>query len=359
MSDSADTPTDQATPTPTPTPTGPTAADWAAVRQQLEELQQHNEELRRRVQVNHTPSNGKLGYKPDRYDGSRKPRAVENWVKSLDDYFELNPSQAITERMIVLTAATYLAEPAKGDYNAYITKHGEFATWHEMKKWLLDTYNPVDPMNTYRVAFFYELKQRQGESPDSYYRRFLDALNLLDLPIHDSYVRFHFGHTLLPYYKMQILADTEFAKWEKPLDDIVAKMKRMPLPPSETTRTPIPNTGNTSSSMTNNKRKLNSSSMTSNHNGTKKVRLSTDDAPLTDGQRRFLDQNIARGGGIVLSEALQNKTAWIKEARQQNLCINCAGSGHRKIDCPATKHNDSSSSSSFNAIFPGADPLKN
>jgi hypothetical protein len=101
----------------------------------------------------------------------------------------------------------------------------------------------------------------------------------------------------------------------------------MPLPPSETTRTPIPNTGGTSSSMTNNKRKFNSNSMTSSHNGTKKVRLTTDDTPLTDGQRRFLDQNIAQGGGIVLSEAVQNKTAWIKEARHQNLCINCAGSG--------------------------------
>ena len=72
--------------------------------------------------LGNTPSNGKLGYKPDRYDGSRKPRAVENWVKALDDYFELNPSQAATERMVILTAATYLAEPAKGDYNAYIAK---------------------------------------------------------------------------------------------------------------------------------------------------------------------------------------------------------------------------------------------
>ena len=95
--------------------------------------------------------------------------------------------------------------------------------------------------------------------------------------------------------------------------------------------------------------------MTSSNNEAKKVKLTTDDTPLTDGQRRFLDQNIARGGGIVLSDAVQNKTVWIKEARQQNLCINCAGSGHRKADCPATKRSDSSSS--LNAIFPGADPL--
>ena len=95
--------------------------------------------------------------------------------------------------------------------------------------------------------------------------------------------------------------------------------------------------------------------MTSSNNEVKKMKLTTDDTPLTDGQRRFLDQNIARGGGIVLSDAVQNKTVWIKEARQQNLCINCAGSSHRKADCPATKRSDSSSS--LNAIFPGTDPL--
>jgi hypothetical protein len=34
-----------------------------------------------------------MGCKPERYDGSRKPPAVENWIKSFDDYLELNPSQ--------------------------------------------------------------------------------------------------------------------------------------------------------------------------------------------------------------------------------------------------------------------------
>jgi hypothetical protein len=154
------------------------------------------------------------------------------------------------------------------------------------------------------------------------------------------------------------LADTELAKWEKPLDDIVAKMKRMPPPPNNPrTLSGSPNSGGAFTSNNSNKRKFNWNSTTSSNNGAKKVKLGTsDDTPLTDGQRKFLDQNITRGGGIVLSDAVQNKTAWIQQARQQNLCINCAGSGHRKADCPATKRSDSSSSS-LNAIFPGADPL--
>jgi hypothetical protein len=210
------------------------------MKQMLEAFKRENEELRSR-QVN--PSNAKLGCKPERYDGSRKPRAVENWVKTLDDYLELNPSQCATERMVVLTAASYLAEPAKGDYNAYTAKHGEFQTWHLMKKWLLDTYNPVDPVNTYTVHWFYNLKQRTGESPDAYYRRFLDATNLLPRPMHEMYVSFHFGHTLLPYYQREVLADTELSKWETPIDDIVAKMKRMPLPFESQTPARSSNTG--------------------------------------------------------------------------------------------------------------------
>jgi hypothetical protein len=97
-----------------PTPPAPTAADYEALKQQLEDL------CRRRLDPTGATAAGgnvKLGCKTDRYDGSRKPRAVENWIKYLDNYLDLSPSQRSTERMNVLTAATYLAEPAKGDYN--------------------------------------------------------------------------------------------------------------------------------------------------------------------------------------------------------------------------------------------------
>jgi hypothetical protein len=83
-----------------------------------------------------------------------------------------------------------------------------------------------------------------------------------------------------------------------------------------------------------------------------------DKRPLTDGERRFLDQNIARGGGIVVRPEVQKKSAWRKEARDLHLCINCAGPGHHSVDCKATKQrNQNGGTSSLNAIFPGADPL--
>ena len=314
------------------------------MRRMLETYKRENEELRTRQ----TP-NTKRGNKPDRYDGSRKPRAIENWIKSLDDYLELNPSQRATERMTILTAASYLTDSAKGDYNSYISWHGEFDTWDDMKEWLLETYSPVDPINTYR---------------DSFYRRFLDAANLLDVPVAETLLTYFFSLWVLPYYQKQIRSDTEFAKWDKPLDSLVAKIKRGPPPPAEPSPGWTSNVGRQSLSgriastdTRPNKRPRLSDTSTKTTSSS-----SGDDTLLTDGQRRFLDQNIAKGGGIVISDPVQNKSAWVKEAMQRNLCINCAGSGHRKINCTATKSSDSSSSlstSNLNAIFPGSDFINN
>ena len=55
-----------------------------------------------------------------------------------------------------------------------------------MKQWFLDTYNLIDPINTFRYNFFFDTKQRVGEGPDSYYCRFLDAANLLDMPLPET-----------------------------------------------------------------------------------------------------------------------------------------------------------------------------
>ena len=166
-------------------------ADIEALRQLVLSLQQEVREARgTQTQpqptqpaqpVAHSMDASKLGRKPDPFNGSRKSRAVQSWIKSIDDYFELNPGQHSTPRRGVLTAASYLIDPAKADYNTYVESKGEFATWTAMKKWLNDTYNPVDPINTSRKNFF-GCKQGPDESPDSYHRRFLDCKDLLDTP---------------------------------------------------------------------------------------------------------------------------------------------------------------------------------
>lgn len=349
-------------------------ADIEALRQLVLTLQQEVRDARAAQTptqstqpVAHSMDASKLGRKPDPFNGSRKSRAVQSWIKSIDDYFELNPGQHSTPRRGVLTASSYLIDPAKADYNTYVESKGEFAAWTDMKKWLNDTYNPVDPINTSRKNFF-GCKQGLDESPDSYHRRFLDCKNLLDTPFEETYVVYFFVHGLIRHYKEQILADNDFAKWNKSLDEVVSKIKRGP-PPTTTFQGQSlssrigTNVGSSlndriTSDRPNKKQKTSNTSSNNKSSGGGNTTTSSsnskyDESPLTENQRRFLDQNIQKGGGIILYDSVQNKVEWIKEARQRNLCINCAGPGHNKSQCTATKR----SLSGLNAILPGSDDL--
>jgi hypothetical protein len=172
---------------------------------------------------------------------------------------------------------------------------------------------------------------------------------------------------LVKYDKTHILSDTELTKWEKPLDAIVSKMKRLPRPSSssgETTRhsrTDVSSVTGTVNAPRFKKRKFTTPEpSSSNSHDFKRKKTIRDDTPLTDGERRFIDQNIARGGGIIVSEAVQNKVAWIKEAMERKLCIRCAGTGHILDECEATRQSNSwgsTSKPSLNAIFPGTEDL--
>jgi hypothetical protein len=271
------------------------------------------------------------------------------------------------DRIAVLTAASYLTEPARGDYNAYTSANSDFDNWAAMKIWLLQTYNPIDAENTYSVNWFYNLRQGDNESPDDYYRRFNDATNLLPHKLPDYYVRFHFAHTLVKYYKTYVLSDTELSKWEKLLDAIVSKMKRLPKPSSSggeitrPSRTDVGSGTGTANASRFKKRKFTTPEPSSSKSlDFKRKKTIRDDTPLTDGERRFIDQNIARGGGIIVSEAVQNKVAWIKEAMERKLYIRCAGTGHILDECEATRQSNSwgsTSKPSLNAIFPGTEDL--
>jgi hypothetical protein len=313
-----------------------------------------------------TSSGKPVGRKPDTFTGSRKNRAIQSWIKTMDDYFELNRNSLGTPREVLLMAASYLGDSAKGDYNSYVESKGEFTSWTDMKKWLNDTYNPVDPINSARRNFF-NCKQRNGETPDEFYRRFTDCKNMLDTPLPDTYVTYFFTLHLLWHYQEQIYTDNDFAKWDKSLDDIVAKIKRGPPPPASQSSNlsvrisggrPTDLADRITSERANKRQKI--SNETKRHTpatgGSSGGTLTTgkyDETPLTDGQRKFLDQNIIKGGGIIVSDAVQNKADWIKEARQRNLCIKCAGSGHYRLQCPAIRR----STTGLNAILPGIGDL--
>ena len=145
-------------------PTVLSAEEFAALKAQVEGFQALFGPASRAIGAT------KHGAKPPNYEGSQEPRAIENWVQTIDDYFEMNPGHCRSPRLAVLTVASYLVGLAKADYNSYVAQNGQFATWEDLKEWLLITFNPIDPVNTYCVFWFYNLRQRQGESPDGYYR---------------------------------------------------------------------------------------------------------------------------------------------------------------------------------------------
>ena len=74
----------------------PTAEEFAALKVQLEVIQG--------VFRNCTSQHGA---KPPNYEGSQEPHAIEGWVQTMDDYFEMNPRDCNTPRLAVLTAASY------------------------------------------------------------------------------------------------------------------------------------------------------------------------------------------------------------------------------------------------------------
>jgi len=224
---------------------------------------------------------------------------------------------------------------------------GNFTTYEAFSQWLINHYSPADPVNTSRDKFLNTV-QRENKDFDSYFDRFKTARNLLDEIPSQSWVIFHFVNQLLPRYRAIIRGDKEFATYKNvTLDDVLAKLKRMNptlvtsqhranIEPTNIQRRSFDNDNQSSQPLK--RRKISSSSGSSSiqHNTT----------PLTDGEKKFLDNNIKRGGGILLRESVQNNAEWIQQARKEWLCIKCASKGHYSRECTATRQ----SSMRFNAI---------
>ena len=287
------------------------------------------------------PNLSKAVRRPEAFVGTQKDRnsrSVEIWLHYMEFYLKATRVEAESDKINV--AASHLDGIARWEYDTRVTDAGSFETYDAFRQWLTQHYSPADPVNTARDAFL-SCRQGESESLDSYFERFRMARNLLDEAPSQSWIVYHFVNQLLPWYKALIRGDKEFAEYKGiSLDDVLAKLKRMnPLLVTSRYIQPKPQhdrpTQNTSQGK---RRKVNSHSTTSNYTTT----------PLTDGEKRFLENNIKKGGGILLRESVQNNTEWIQRARNQGLCIKCAGKGHYSKDCPATRQ--SSSSRSFNAI---------
>jgi hypothetical protein len=62
-----------------------TQSDIHALRQSFEELQRQINQAQTSSTVPDLRDDGKIGRKPDPFNGSRKNRALQSWMKSMDD----------------------------------------------------------------------------------------------------------------------------------------------------------------------------------------------------------------------------------------------------------------------------------
>jgi hypothetical protein len=226
----------------------------------------------------------------------------------------------------------FLTDAAGTEYDHKIKESGAFTTYQSLKDWLIAHYSTSDPINTYRDRFF-NCFQKENESFDDYFQRFRDARSNLDSPLSETYVVYHFVRQLLPPYFQQIRGDKEFSEYKNiTLDDVLAKLKRT------NARAVVGNTRGNTSAQSGHDNRGNSSNKRRRtdyqQSNTPRTQQSSS-AELTDGQKRFVDAQIKRGGGNQFFESVQNNTGWQTQAKQANLCFKCASPRHYAQSCNA------------------------
>jgi hypothetical protein len=115
------------------------------------------------------------------------------------------------------------------------------------------------------------------------------------------------------------------------LDMVLSKLKRLnpTLVPatSETTSKRPADSGASGRSQSDHKRPRTGNSGGSNFSS------QGGQAPLSFGEKKFLESNIQKGGGVPVKENVQRKSEWINWAKREKVCIKCCGKGHFASDC--------------------------
>jgi hypothetical protein len=276
----------------------------------------------------------KAMHRPEPFMGTVKDknnRAMEIWLDEMSDY--LNITTPNDDELKINVATSFFQGTARKEYRDKI-KDGKFRTYDELCKWLLSHYAPSDPVNAVRDRFV-SCIQGSNESFDAYFERFRNARNLLDEPLSESWTIFFFVNGLLPPFRVLIRGDMNFSDYKDlTLDMVLSKLKR--VHPSNIVRSQ-PDFGTKRPFVAGQQvpdKRQKSNPTTSKPNPTTTV---VDATPLTDGERKFLELNVQKGGGRYIRESVQRKEEWVRRARAEGLCIKCAGKGHYIGDCKVTR----------------------
>jgi hypothetical protein len=340
---------------------GGTGDDREPTIQELMARIRHLEETRQSRVVQQIVTSKKMrkppGFKGDPED--RDNRTIHVFLDTMDNYLEIDTVQA-TERSKIHDLVSFLEDGAAREYHHRVKDHGPFITYNAVKEWLIEHYSPSDPVNTVRDHFF-ACRQKEGESFEDYHYRFKEAKNLLDSPLSDTYIVYFFVKQLLRGYRQQIQGDPEFAKYDKvTTDDVVSKLKRVNrgipyqlLLQQQAAQSNNPNKRFNSDHDSNNAAKKRRIGSQYESNKGPSTSQPNNNAPLTDGQKSFLENNIRNGGGRLLFEVVQNNTDWKRRAYSEGRCYKCAATDHLANQCKAkATPRNTGTGGNLNAIVP-------
>jgi Retrotransposon gag protein len=301
----------------------------------------------------------RVGRRPDPFKGTKADkdsRRIDNWLDRMDTYWRIVHVRKDTTKIDLMRG--FLTDAAGTEYDNKIKESGAFTTYQNLKDWLIAHYSTSDPINTYRDRFF-NCVQGENESFDDYFQRFRDARSTLDTPLPETYVVYFFVRQLLPLYFQQIRGDKEFSEYKNiTLDDVLAKLKRTNAKAvfANTTRREQ-NTTTTSAQSGHDNRNSNPKRRRTDYQQTNTPRTQQPTSTeLTDGQKRFVDAQVKRGGGNQFFENVQNNSGWRAQAKQSNLCFKCASPHHHSNSCdaplPPLRQNTGSSVGNLNSLIP-------
>ena len=289
--------------------------------------------------------------KPTPFQGlpkDRENRAVHLFLSSLENFLEHG---SLEDKDQLSALISHLEGDAAKDFNAHVGDVGPFTTYKDAKEWLIAHYSPADPVNTCRDKFF-ACRQREDETFEQYQYRFQSLKNELDEPLSNSYVVYFFVKNLQFVFKKQIQGDPKYSTYKDiTVEDVVAHLKRTNRGVNQLQL--IRNSSSGQPENSRKRRKLDTStpsnkppsSNTSPGSNSTSSSTSLNDLQLTPKQNKFLDVNIARGGGRVLHDVVMNNKGWRERAEKEGLCYRCCAKDHGWKKCNAGKPLNPSSQS--------------
>jgi hypothetical protein len=322
-------------------------------------------ELLQRIQeltdkVNQGALASRLLRKPTNFVGTPNDiayREVETWLRVIEDFMSASGQEIESNEGIKIVASYLDTNGPRRDYDSHVHANGEFTSYREgFKLWMIQRYSPADPLHTYRDAFE-KCYQRIDEPFDAFHSRFIKAHSLLDHPEEAKDLTYKFISHLIPGIVGDVRRD--IISYEGlTTQDILAKLKRIypkgvpslrPTVPATSVAQRIIDSSNSSRNSVPYYRRY-KSNHNHRHGPNPNFRHSRDFAssstehtshnnhfnntkPLSESEKRWLTENVKRGGGRFIFEHIQNHPEWQQIANKIRACHQCGAIGHRRENC--------------------------